>query len=104
MPLTYFHNLVKLTDHLKEILLANCQVLDASYAAGKMCTVDLLAKQGHVTQLWHLKTSWIDVMDGVSLIEGLQMVFKDIVNTSLLTLISIVISVSLATTITRGTL
>ena len=61
-------------------------------------------KRGHVTQLWHLKTSWIDVMDGVSLIEGLQMVFKDIVNTSLLTLISIVISVSLATTITRGTL
>ena len=44
MPLTYFHNLVKLTDHLKENLLANCQVLaiDASYAAGKMCDVDLL--------------------------------------------------------------
>ena len=62
-----------------------CQVLDDSYAAGEMCDVKfLVADQARSCDPTMALEDQLDVMDGVSLIEGLQMVFKDIVNTSLL--------------------
>ena len=62
-----------------------CQVLEDSYAAGEMCDVDfLVADQVRSCDPTMALENQLDVMDGASLIEGLQMVFKDIVNTSLL--------------------
>ena len=57
-----------------------------SYAAGiKMRDVELLvADQVRSCDPTMALEDQLEVMDGVSLIEGLQMVFKDIVNTSLL--------------------
>ena len=55
-----------------------CQVLDASYAAGEMCDVDfLVADQARSCDPTMALEDQLDVMDGVSLIEGLQMVFKE---------------------------
>ena len=62
-----------------------CQVLDDGYAAGEMCVVKfLVADQARSCDPTMALEDQLDVMDGVSLVEGLQMVFKDIVNTSLL--------------------
>ena len=56
-----------------------------SYAAGKMRDVELLvADQMRSCDPTMALEDQLDVMDGVSLVEGLQMVFKVIVNTSLL--------------------
>ena len=57
-----------------------CQVLDASYAAGEMCDVKfLVADQARSCDPIE---DQLDVMDGVSLIEGCLKII--IVNTSLL--------------------
>ena len=74
---------IKLTDHLKENLA--CQVLDAAYAADKMCDVDLLVvNQARSCDPTMALEDQPDVMDGVLLIDGLQIVLEDMVNTSLL--------------------
>ena len=67
---------MKLTDHLKENLA--CQVLVPSYAVDKMCNVMcnfLVADQVRSCDPHMVVENQLDVMDGVLLIEGLQMVF-----------------------------
>ena len=67
---------MKLTDHLKENLA--CQVLDPSYAIDKMCNVMctfLVADQVRSCDPNIAVENQLDVMDGVSLIEGLPVVF-----------------------------